>query len=268
MREAGGGSSRRWTITGSVVAAAVLVAAGAFGARAVLAGDDEPKPPAATTLPPTPTGSAGAGAAPATSTSTRTVAVVPKSIPARAFLQASDAPGKAKSAPERLGAGDQKLPEFCDATYDRSDRVGVRATQVLYISGADDPAEATPKAAVYEDVIVFRGDGATAFMADLRTAVRDCASLTDNGVVSHNYQRGSVDAGAESLLIERTRPAFREDGEPVGDGSLHHLYWAAVRVGDSVAFVTNAGWESGSAERADTVLLAQRAAARLAAWRR
>jgi len=258
MREAGGGSSRRWTVAGSVVAAAVLVTAGAFGARAVLAGDDEPQPA-------TPTASARAGAAPPTSAS-RT-AVLPRSIPARAFLQAADAPGKAKSAPERLGAGGQKLPEFCDATYDRSDRVGVRATQVLLISGAGDPAEATPKAAVYEDVIVFRGDGATAFMADLRAAVRDCASLTDNGVVSHNYQRGSVDAGDESLLIERTRPAFREDGEPAGDGSLHHLYWAAVRVGDSVAFVTNAGWEAGSAERADTVLLARRAAARLAAWR-
>jgi hypothetical protein len=116
-------------------------------------------------------------------------------------------------------------------------------------------------------VIVFRADGATAFMEDLRTAVRDCPSHREGGVASRYYQRGTIGAGDESLLIEQTRPAFGEDGKPVGDGSLHHLYWAVVRAGDAVAFVTNAGWESGSADRGDTVLLGKRAAARLTAWR-
>jgi hypothetical protein len=146
--------------------------------------------------------------------------------------------------------------------------VGIQATQSLFFVEADAPPEATPKSASYEDILVFPGDGAERFMANLRSAVGRCASQTvDGGATVKNDDRGEVPAGDDSVLIDRTRPATGDDGEPTGDGSLHHTWWAAVRVGDSIAFVSNTGWESVSAEKDDTVFLAKKAATRLAAWR-
>jgi hypothetical protein len=195
--------------------------------------------------------------------SARTVAI-PASIPAAAFLQTGDVPGKAKSGPDRLGAGDQPLPKFCDTEYERADRIGVRATQSLAFGSKDAPNEATPKAMTYEDVLVFRGDGAATFMADLREAVKSCASATDG---RKNRLLGDLGAGDESAVIEQAAPATAEDGSALDDGSQHYLYWSVVRVADAVAFVSNTGWESGSAQRGDTEQLGRKAAARLAAWR-
>ncbi|WP_433382741.1 hypothetical protein ACQPZX_19560 [Actinoplanes sp. CA-142083] len=203
----------------------------------------------------------------ATAEPTATPRAIPSSIPDAAFLQASDVPGKAKDKPRRLGAGDQDLPVFCDTGYYTGTGVGVRATQSVFFVEADAPPESTPKAAVYEDVLVFKGDGATTFMSGLRAAVQGCGEQKYEGVTVKNYLRGEVGAGDESVLIERTRPATDDAGEPVGGGALHHLFWAAVRVGDSVGLVSNTGWESVSADRADTVHLGGKAAARLAAWR-
>jgi hypothetical protein len=115
---------------------------------------------------------------------------------------------------------------------------------------------------IYQDVIVFRGDGAEAFLDDLAAAVRACP-----GGARRNSLTASIDAGDASLLVERSSPARDDTGELIGDGSRHHLYWAAVRVGDAVAVVSNTGWESGSADRNDTVHLGRRAAARLDSWR-
>lgn len=189
---------------------------------------------------------------------------IPDSIPPSAFLQPADLPGKAKGTPERLDSADQPLPSFCDADYENADQIGVRATQALHFASADAPADSTPKAAVNQDIIVFRGDGAEAFMADLRAAVESCPSASDD---RKNYLRGPIGAGDDSVLIEQTRPAYGEDGEPALDGSLHRLFWAVVRVGDAISFVSNNGWEAASAEQADTVHLGERSAARLAAWR-
>jgi hypothetical protein len=208
--------------------------------------------PASTTAPATP---APASAAP-----------IPKSIPATAFLQASDVPGKIKEKPRRLGPGDQPLPTFCGKKYGSGS--AIQATQSVYFTEPNAPAGSTPKAAIYQDVLVYRGDGAASFLNNLRASVRRCATQKDEvGVTVKNYLRGSLDAGDDSVLIERTRPATDDAGEPVGGGSRHHLFWAAVRVDDSVTFVSNTGWESISAERGDTEQLGRRAATRLAAWR-
>jgi hypothetical protein len=258
---------RTFMKTGTIAAAALL-AAGCSAAGPVSA----PLPPSSASSPPaspapslTSTSTSSSSPSPSVPASARPI---PSSIPAAAFLQAADAPGKAKDKPRRLGAGEQPLPSFCGHDYGQRGKVGVRATQNLLYVEADAPAEATPKSTVYEDVLVFQGDAATAFMTGLRAAVQGCASQKDDsGVTVRNYLRGDIKAGDDSVLIERTRPATDEAGEPVGGGALHHLYWAAVRVGDAVAFVSNTGWESVSADRADTVHLGGKAAARLSAWR-
>ncbi|GIF25567.1 hypothetical protein BJ973_003845 [Actinoplanes tereljensis] len=217
-----------------------------------------PTSPSAAALP---SSTSAAGASP-------TAKAIPDSIPAIAFLQVVDAPGQAKEKPNRLGAGDQPLPAFCKNSYEQKDQVGVRATQLLLFASEDAPEGSTPKAAVYEDVIVFKNDGATKFMTSLRKAVEGCPTeKADSGVTLKNSLRGPVEgAGEDSVLIERTRPATDDAGEPV-EGQVHSLFWAAIRQGDTIAFLSNTGWESGSAEKTDTQTLATRAASRIKAWR-
>jgi hypothetical protein len=188
---------------------------------------------------------------------------IPADIPAAAFLQESDAPEKAREKPKRV---DHDLPAFCKKSYEQKDQVGVRASQLLLIQSKGDTEGSTPKSAVYEHVIVYKGDGADEFMTDLRAAVKACASEKDDtGTTVKNFLRGTLNAGDDSELIERTRPATDDAGEPVA--GTNQVFWAAVRHGDTVAFVSNSGWESGGAEKGDTVTLGTRAAARVKGWR-
>jgi hypothetical protein len=191
------------------------------------------------------------------------------SVPDTAFLHADDLPGQVKGAPERLADGERPLPGFCGAAYDQGDRITLRATFRLLYSSAGAPPESTPKAEVYQDILVYRDAGAAAFLTGLRAAVAGCAAQNDDaGVRVANVLRGSVGAGDDSALIEQTRPATDDKGDPLGDGSLRSMFWAAVRVGDAIAFLAVAGWEGCSAELGDAVALGAKAAARLSAWKR
>jgi hypothetical protein len=275
----------RQTVAHAVAGAAavvVLVTGVTFGARMVLAGPGpqlpappppSPSPSVSPPAPPPPAQRSSAPPAPPANDPTTPATTppsstppsspsFPRSIPARAFLRASDAPGEG-AQPERLGAGDHDLPDFCGNDFAQRDDLGIRATQLMFYRSAGAPPESTPKSAVYEDILVFRADGAEKFMADFRAAVSACPSDEPDT----NTSLGPLNAGTESLLVERSRPATTDEGVPAGDGSLHKIYFAAVRVDDAVAFIADTGWESASADRADTTHLAKRAATRLAAWR-
>jgi hypothetical protein len=191
------------------------------------------------------------------------------SVPDTAFLQPGDVPGQIKGVPVRLGDGERPLPSFCGAAYDQRAHLSVRATFRLLYNSPGSAVESTPKAEVFQDILVFRENAATTFMTALRAAVAGCASQADDvGVQVSNLLRGTVDAaGDESALIEQQRGATNELGEPLGDGSLQSMYWAAVRVGDAITFLTVMGWECASADLGDTITLGRRAAGRLAAWR-
>ncbi|MEV6631985.1 hypothetical protein AB0M54_14655 [Actinoplanes sp. NPDC051470] len=283
--------NRRTTarIAAGVAGFAVLTAAVTLGARNVRAGSEASPPPAAGSAAaaaglgdaPVPSAVKAPGSVPAVEAAAAPAAVnapapvkvkapaqtkdrIPSSIPARAFLRASDAPGRG-STPERRDGGE--LPDFCGLSYEQTGRLGIRATQFMYITEKNPPPNSTPKGTVLEDIMVFRGDGADRFLDDLRAAVRSCPTETRGTVTVTNVLRGGLGVGDESILIERNQPAFGGDGEPTGDGTLHRRFWAAVRVGDSVAFVANSGWETASADRGDTAYLGSRAGFRLDAWR-
>jgi hypothetical protein len=269
---------RRSQAIAGMAAAAVLVTGVTVGARVVMAGPDRsgpvpavsPTAPASpTTTPATPSPSTPPSTpqstAPSTTPPSSAPATVPTSIPARAFLQKPDMPGKLTQPAERLDITKFPLVSVCGKTYDKP---AVRAAQRFYLRSADSPAESTPKTQVQQNIMVYQGDGAEAFMADLRAAVRACPTEKDEvGVPVKHLLRGSAGAGDESALIERTRPTYEENGEPAADGSTSSTFWVVVRVGDTVTFVVNLGWEGIEAERADTVQLGRKAAARLAAWR-
>jgi len=190
------------------------------------------------------------------------------SVPDTAFLQPADVPGQIKGSPARLGDGERPLPSFCGVPYDQGDRLVARATFRLLYNSPGSVAESTPKAAVYQDVLLFREDAAAAFLAALRAAVTGCPSQSDDvGGQVENRLHGTVEAGDDSALIEQRRGSTDELGKPRGDGSAQSMYWAAVRVRDAIAFLTVLGWECASADRGDAITLGQRAARRLAAWR-
>jgi hypothetical protein len=260
------GAERRRTvrIAGGVAAAltaGLAMGCGSSGAEEPVTGTPSSAPSSTPTL-------ESAGTTPPGTPATASARPIPDAIPASAFLQASDVPGKAKDKPHRLGANDQPLPAFCGKDYEQKSDIGVRGTSSITFGSAGAPADAVPAGVAYEDVIVFTGDGATAFMTGLRAAVRGCASdRDDGGVTVRNYLRGPVGAGDDSELIERTRPATNEDGTPAGGGKVHRLLWVAVRSGDAIAFVTDSGWESLSATKDDAITLGRNAAKRLAAWR-
>ncbi|MFI5893731.1 hypothetical protein ACIA5D_26870 [Actinoplanes sp. NPDC051513] len=190
------------------------------------------------------------------------------SVPDTAFLNADDMPGQIKGTPERLPDGERPLPRFCGAAYEQTDRITSRATFRLRYTSAGAPPESTPKAEVYQDILVYRDAGAGAFMTALRAAVTGCASQNDDaGVPVANFLRGDIGAGDESALLEHARPTTDDEGNPAGDGSVQSRFCAVVRVGDAIAFLAVVGWESSSADRGDTVALGRKAAERLAAWR-
>jgi hypothetical protein len=188
---------------------------------------------------------------------------IPASVPDQAFLLASDVPGTATDGPNRVGSDAHPLPELCGKDYENKDRVGVRGMRSVAFVHAGAPAGSVPAAMIYQEILVFRGDGAKAFLDDLAAAVKSCPS----GDKDRKFRLlEAIGAGNQSLLFEQTSPARGDDGELTGN-AVHRLFWAAVRVGDAVTVVSNTGWESGSAERADTEHLGRRAAARLALWR-
>src|SRR4051794_19725277 len=93
------------------------------------------------------------------------------SVPDTAFLQPGDLPGWIKGPPVRLSGGERPLPSSCGAAYQQNDRIAVRATFRLLYNSAGSAPESTPKAEVYQEILVFREDAATAFMTALRAAV-------------------------------------------------------------------------------------------------
>jgi hypothetical protein len=269
-------SDRRMVVqaVAGAAAVAVLVAGVTVGTRMMLAGPGTPGPIPAATTPAPSTAPPPTSPNPSPSTSASAPASepagrpMPRSIPASAFLQGTDVPGDIKEPPSDIGSNDIPFPSLCRSNYMDPGRIGIRGTRYLSFTSHGAPADSTPKAAVYEHIAVYRGPGAAAFMTNIRAAVRACPSQTDDtGVRVRYYSRGPLGGGDDSELIDVARPMTNDDGSPVGDGSQHHTYWAAVRVGDTVALVADGGWESGSGDRADSTHLGTRAAARLAAWR-
>jgi hypothetical protein len=186
---------------------------------------------------------------------------IPASVPASAFLQAADAEkGAEPNAVDPVGT-----PSFCGATFASYRDIGIRKGSALLWQHKASPEGSTPAGTVTEMITVYRGAGATTFMADLRQAVAQCPSQKTGGLTRQYKLLGSVSAGQDSVLVEDSTPAYNEDGTP--RSGRHYTFWAAARVADSVALVKNEGWEDASADRTESKAFAQKAAKRLAAWR-
>jgi hypothetical protein len=262
-----------------VAAVAVLVTGVTVGARTVLADPDRspvvpvesvapgpsaPAPGPSAITPPAKTSPSSPSSRPPSSRppSSAPAPSIPDSIPARAFVQKADWDGDVVDGPTRTA---HEIPQLCGTKLPSDDLIGVRATAVLSFRAPGVPDEYTPNGTVHDTVTVYRGAGARDFLRDLRDAVRTCPVDTVEGREYRYRSRGPVGQGDESLLIEESTAGYGDDGEP--SGTTRYAYLAAVRTGDTVAFVEVDGWESASAERDDAVTFARAAGRRAGDWR-
>ncbi|MBU2668523.1 hypothetical protein KOI35_33925 [Actinoplanes bogorensis] len=275
-RQAGKRHNRGVALTASTAA---VLAVGAIGAGWALAGDrggDQtvslPPPPSSSSAPAPssvpPTTTAPPSSAPATtppsSAPTTDAPSIPKSIPARALLT------KAESRTGELTPQDEPrgVPEFCGkAKFPSASQKGVSASVMLIYRGASAPEGSIPDDVVYNTVTVFRDEGATDYLSELRRAVQLCPTGKMGDLDAQFDSLGSLGLGDESVLIERSYAATDGQGEPMNNGSRTATYLAAVRVGDSVTLLDSRGYENLSSNRADVEKLAKVAAAHLADWR-
>ena len=261
------------------VALIAVVAGTAFGGQWLLAGQNHPlvppassasvTPPPATAspVPPSTSPSSAASNAPVTSTSsTLPASSIPKSIPLRAFLSKADLnddAGVNSPSGERT-----PLPSFCGAEFASDSTIGVRRTMRAFYRRLGAPAGNVPDGVVRQTVTVYKADGADDFMADLRAAVRDCATETDNtGDLKSKYQLiGPVDAGDDSVRVEEQYEA--ESSPDSGELATFTQQISVVRSGDAVTILWTSGYENDSAVDSTVVALTRAASKNLADWRK
>jgi hypothetical protein len=174
----------------------------------------------------------------------------------------------AKCQPPGVSWYDEQLPAPCLTTTHPSDASIVkREAWASYLD--PDPARGWGTTGVSWTLTRYRDGGAGRYLAEVRSAVARCPSVTRDessppGRLTLRYrQAGTGVAGDESILLSRTVPYQREFSEgPRTEESTYPI--VLVRVGDVVVVVYDRGWESSESprERFDAVVAAAVAAAR------
>lgn len=277
LRRRGDRRTRGRAIAG-LLAVALLTGGTAIGVRQLLAGSAGPTPPIADTRPPatTPT-------SPPATTSPSVTASPPGSptpssdpgltIPDRAFLHQEDTvfgqpvPADYPRGPHTDFAhvGDEYLPQPCSSgEFDSDSAIEARRAVGVYVDHYHDSASDPYPKQVDQTITRYAGDGARRYLADLRSAIDRCPSVSRNGTLYHHRMLATGLAGDDSFLISRTFLTRYIPEHPLYEATY---YVAVVRVGDTVAVLYDQGWESSPSPRAEIETLADRAAARVSQWR-
>jgi hypothetical protein len=263
------------------VALIAVVAGTAFGGQWLLAGQGRPLPPpgsstsATATAPAVPSSAAASSAAPSSAvpssaatkpSSAPPARTIPKSIPLRAFLSKADLnddrgvhpPSSADRAP---------LPSFCEAEFASASTIGVRRTLRAFYRGLTSAVTNVPDGVVRQTVAVYKADGAKDFMADVRAAVGDCATETDDADdLTSTYKLISpVDVGDDSIRVEERYTA--ESSPDSQELASFTQQISIVRVGDAVTILWTSSYENDSAIDKTVVALTRAAHKNLADWR-
>lgn len=167
----------------------------------------------------------------------------PATVPDAAMLQADDLGGV-----EPLAVDDESWPALrpprpCGLTVPAplADRA------VSAVIDVDQGPEV-----IMEYVAVHRPGAAHGYLQRLRKAARAC----DDGVWR------LADAGRDRLVLRWTRT-----WEHVGERITHHTFVVIARTGPAIVLVADAGWETGSGDRAIAEKVLTRATARAAVLR-
>ncbi|MGN9779077.1 hypothetical protein ACTMS0_25445 [Micromonospora sp. H33] len=262
----------RIRMTGTALAAAVLVAGVATGTRLAFSAEPAPvAPPGGTPTapapsPPSPTPSTTPSGTPRTSASTSTSPARPgpTSIPDKAFFRLAAANDKGLAAFQDTEA----LPSVCEARFPSDDAIVQRRTRSLAYKFAKNPADYVPDGSYIHTITIYEAGRADDALRELREAVRACPEQqgTGGGNPATSRLRLLDDGryGDGSVLFEIRTDARDLEGNPV-DGEEVRLI-RAIRVDDVVTILWEQGWEGTSSEREQVDADSRRAVAAIESW--
>lgn len=213
---------------------------------------------------PSPTGSAQPSAASSTIGSPSAAPIGPPAtvpIPDSAFF--TPPANRTRMAPDKPQDGRSELPSLCKATYASDREIGQQRNRHIIFHGLDATAETIPTGTVDQTIAVYRPGGATAAIANFRSAVTACPTekLDTGGTVTHRLLSPYA-VGDEALLIEQTwtnPPDFPETTKNL---------LSIARTGEAVTFLWVTGWEGIDADPEVTSDYTARAVAAINEWRK
>ncbi|WP_328380613.1 hypothetical protein OHQ88_17120 [Micromonospora zamorensis] len=179
-------------------------------------------------------------------------ASAPATIPTSAFVEL---PTELRKSPRRTTPVEEALPKLCANEFGTGGRqVTASAAMTVTYKKAGEPETNVPQGMIHQTIFTFEGDGASAYMARLRTAVQACPSYDHFGSPGTVKSRALSGVGDEALLLDRTWAATNLNGDRTGGSSSSQI--AVARVDTTVTVFDDQGWEgtNGDPAMVDRVL--------------
>ncbi|MDG4808860.1 hypothetical protein O7634_19110 [Micromonospora sp. WMMD1120] len=165
----------------------------------------------------------------------------PATIPTSAFVEL---PTELRKSPRRATSVGDALPKLCANEFGTGDRqVTASAAMTVTYKLADEPSSNVPQGMIHQTIFSFDGDGASAYLTRLRTAIEACPTYERSGPVTVQ-SKTLTGVGDEALLLTRTWPETALSGERTGRLASSQI--AVARVDDAVTVLDDQGWEGTS----------------------
>ncbi|MEV4822143.1 hypothetical protein [Micromonospora sp. NPDC049274] len=199
-------------------------------------GGDEVDPVSSAASPTTASAGASPTNQPSASTST------PTTIPTSAFVEL---PAELRKLPRRTTPVEEALPKLCANEFGTGGRqVTASAAMTVTYKKPGEPDDYTPQGMIHQTIFTFEGDGATAYMRRLRSAVEACPSYDQGGNPVKVASKPLSGAGDEAVLVSLTWAATSLNGERTGGTTSTQI--AVARVDGVVTVFNDQGWEGSS----------------------
>ncbi|MET7670559.1 hypothetical protein [Micromonospora luteifusca] len=176
-------------------------------------------------------------------------------------------PSELRKSPRRATPVEEALPKLCGNEFGTGGRqVTASAAMTLTYKTAGDTEGHVPGGLIHQTIFTFDGDGATAYMARVRTAVEACPSYTqlENSTTVKSQILPGV--GDEALLVTRTWPNANLNGTRTGGNGSSQI--VVARVDTAVTVFDDQGWEGTSGNPTIMDRVVRDGAKTLDAWQR
>lgn len=166
----------------------------------------------------------------------------PTTIPTSAFVEL---PTELQKSPRRTTPVEEALPKLCGNEFGTGGRqVTASAAMTVTYKKAGESEANTPQGMIHQTIFTFDGDGASAYMGRLRTAVQACPSYDHSGSPGTVKNEALPGVGDEALLLTRTWAETSLNGERTGGKATSQI--AVARVDNAVTVFNDQGWEGTS----------------------
>ncbi|WFE49372.1 hypothetical protein [Micromonospora sp. WMMD1155] len=165
----------------------------------------------------------------------------PTTIPTSAFVEL---PTELRKSPRRGTDVAEALPKLCGNEFGTGGRqVTASAAMTNTYQKAGAPASNVPQGMIHQVIFTFDGEGASAYLTRLRTAVQACPSYEQSGNPITVKSEPLPGVGDEALLLTRSWKGTMH-GESTGGNSSSQI--AVARVDNVVTVFDDQGWEGTS----------------------